>query len=86
MYYDNRTGAFNVWYRETTDNGASWSTDVKISDKSTGAPYKTANGFGSPYGDYAGISVLSSGRTIAIFGEAAPNQAAPGGIWVNRQQ
>jgi hypothetical protein len=85
-YFDNRTSAFNVWYRETTDNGATWSADIKISDKTTGASYKTVNGFGSPYGDYSGISILSSGRTIAIFGEAAPNQAAPGGIWMNRQQ
>jgi hypothetical protein len=75
-----------VWYRETIDNGATWSADVRLSEKATGAPYKNASGFGSPYGDYAGISVLSSGRTIATFGEAGPGQVSPGGIWVNRQQ
>src|SRR5262249_850607 len=85
-YYDTRTTAFNVWYRETTNSGSSWSADVKISDQTSGAPYKNINGFASPYGDYQGISVLSSGKTIAILGEAAPNQVAPGGIWINRQQ
>ncbi len=86
VYYDNRTGGYNVWYRETNDNGATWTPDVKISNLTTGAPYKNANGFGSPYGDYLGISVLATGQSIAIFGEAGPGQVAPGGIWMNRQQ
>ena len=86
VYYDNRTGAYNVWYRETTDSGATWTPDVKISNLATGAPYKTTTGFGAPYGDYLGIAVLNTGQSIAVFGEAAPGQAAPGGIWMNRQQ
>ena len=81
---DNRSGAFNVWYRDTKDNGSNWSADVKLSNKSTGAPYKSVSGFGAPYGDYAGLSVLNNGQSIAIFGEAGLQQVSPGGIWVNR--
>ncbi len=62
-----------------------WTAETRISDKTSGAPYKNANGFGAPYGDYSGISILQNGNTIAIFGESAPAQAAPGGIWMNHQ-
>ena len=85
-FFDNRTGAFNVWYRESVDGGVTWSPTERLSDQATGASYKSANGFGAPYGDYSGISILNTGKTIAIFGESGPGQVAPGGIWMNRQQ
>ena len=85
-FFDNRTGAFNVWYRESVDGGVTWSATERLSDQATGASYKSANGFGAPYGDYSGISILNTGKTIAIFGESGPGQVAPGGIWMNRQQ
>jgi hypothetical protein len=82
-FFDTRTGGFNVWYRESSDGGLSWTPEVQLSDKTSGAPYKSATGFGAPYGDYSGISVLSTGSTIAVWGESAAGQAAPGGIWMN---
>lgn len=84
-FFDTRTGAFNVWYRQSSDGGMTWTTEVKLSEKTSGAPYKSAQGFGAPYGDYSGLSILSNGNSIAIFGESAPAQAAPGGIWMNHQ-
>lgn len=84
-FFDTRTGAFNVWYRQSSDGGLTWTTEVKISDQTSGAPYKNANGFGAPYGDYSGISVLPNGNTIAVFGESAASQTPPGGIWMNHQ-
>ena len=84
-FFDNRTGEFNVWYRESSDGGVTWSATERLSNQATGAPYKNANGFGAPYGDYSGISILSTGKSIAIFGESGPAQASPGGIWMNRQ-
>ena len=47
--------AWNVWYRSSTDGGATWAAPVKISDVTSGATYKTANGFLEPYGDYGEI-------------------------------
>ena len=33
--------AWNTWYRRSTDGGATWSAPVRISDATSGAPYKT---------------------------------------------
>jgi hypothetical protein len=84
IYMDDRTGHWNVWYRSSTDGGASWSADVRLSDARTGAPYKFRDGFGNPYGDYQAIDVNASGQAIAAFGEAR-SWDGPGGIWVNSQ-
>jgi hypothetical protein len=84
IYMDDRTGHWNVWYRSSTDGGATWSADVRLSDARTGAPYKFGDGFGNPYGDYQAIDVNASGQAIAAFGEAR-SWNGPGGIWVNSQ-
>jgi hypothetical protein len=76
--------AWNVWYRSSRDGGQSWSAPVKISDASGGASYKTAAGFGEPYGDYGEMGITSKGQTIAAWGEG-PSYIGPGGVWVNRQ-
>ncbi|MGZ4149461.1 MAG: sialidase family protein [Actinomycetota bacterium] len=75
---------WNVWYRRSTDAGRTWSAPVKISDMATGATYKTAQGFGEPYGDYEEIGITNEGTTIGIWGEG-PNYVGPGGCWFNRQ-
>ena len=64
-WQDNRNGAtaYNTWYRRTTDGGATWSTQVRLSDATSGAPYKTAAGYAFPYGDYFDIDVTRRGRT-----------------------
>jgi hypothetical protein len=76
--------AWNVWYRSSTDGGATWSTPVKISDATSGAAYKTANGFKEPYGDYGEMAITNTGKTIGTWGEG-PDYNGPGGTWVNRQ-
>jgi len=76
--------AWNVWYRSSTNGGATWATPVKISDVTSGAPYKTPNGFLEPYGDYGETAVTNTGKTIATWGEGN-SYTGPGGVWVNRQ-
>jgi hypothetical protein len=76
--------AWNVWYRTSSNGGTTWSTPVKISDVTSGASYKTANGFLEPYGDYGEIAVTNTGKTIATWGEGN-SYTGPGGVWVNRQ-
>jgi hypothetical protein len=76
--------AWNVWYRSSTTGGASWAAPVNISDVTSGASYKTANGFLEPYGDYGETAVTNTGKTIAIWGEGN-SYTGPGGVWVNRQ-
>jgi hypothetical protein len=84
-YMDSRTGAWNVWYRASTDGGVTWSADVKLSDASSGAPYKSATGFANPYGDYDAIAITNLGKSVAVMGEGASFTAGPGNIWLNRQ-
>jgi hypothetical protein len=38
-------------------DGATWSAQVKLSDGTGGAPYKTAAGYAFPYGDYLDLAV-----------------------------
>lgn len=75
---------WNVWYRSSANGGRTWTAPLRISDMATGASYKSADGFGEPYGDYGEIGITSDGATIAIWGEG-PNYVGPGGAWYNRQ-
>jgi hypothetical protein len=75
--------AWNVWYRSSSDGGATWSAPAKISDATGGASYKSADGFGEPYGDYGEMGITSTGHTVAAWGEG-PSYIGPGGVWINR--
>ncbi len=83
-WMDKRGGGWNVWQRGSTDGGLTWTADAKVSDATTGATYKTATGFGLPYGDYDAVAINSAGKTVAIMGEGDVSQVH-GDIWVNRQ-
>jgi hypothetical protein len=84
-YMDSRTGAWNVWYRASTDGGVTWSADAKLSDATSGASYKSAAGFTAPYGDYDGLAITNLGKSVAVMGEGASFTAGPGNVWLNRQ-
>jgi hypothetical protein len=84
-WMDDRTGRFNVWYRQWDPRRSRWSKDVRISNRRGGAPYKNAQGFGEDYGDYGGITINYLGQTLATWAEA-PSYAGPGGTWFNIQK
>jgi hypothetical protein len=78
--------AWNVWYRSSSNGGASWFSPVKISDAPPGAAgYIGADGFGEIYGDYGEIAVTNTGKTVAIWGEGF-SYTGPGGSWFNIQR
>jgi hypothetical protein len=81
-YQDDRNGAagWNTWFRSSTDGGLTWSPEVRLSNRSTGAPYKTAAGYAQPYGDYGEVAITNTGATIAVWGEGT-SYAGPGGTW-----
>ena len=79
----NGTTGWNTWYRRTTNGGGTWGAQVKLSDATGGAPYKTANGYAFPYGDYFDLAVNASGQNFVIWGEG-PNYVGPGGTWFTR--
>src|SRR5882672_8791062 len=74
---------WNTWYKRTTNGGTSWAADVRISDLTSGAPYKSVNGYAFPYGDYGEIDVDSNGRNYVVWGEGA-SYTGPGGTWYTR--
>jgi hypothetical protein len=76
--------SWNVWYRSSNDGGTTWSAPVKLSDATSGAGYKSADGFDEVYGDYGEICITSAGKAIAAWGEGF-SWTGPGGVWVNRQ-
>ena len=73
---------WNIWYRSSTDGGEEWSAPVRISDATSGAKYKNANGFLEFYGDYGEVAVMSNGKSIATWGEGF-SWLGPGGTWFN---
>jgi BNR/Asp-box repeat protein len=89
MFYFQTSGGgnldrWNVYYRASSDGGRTWSGPVKISDATGGAAYKSAAGFDEPYGDYGELGIMSTGKTLATWGEGT-SYIGPGGVWVNRQ-
>ncbi|MEW6368556.1 MAG: sialidase family protein [Acidobacteriota bacterium] len=79
------TRAWNTWYRRSTDGGATWSAEVRLSDLGSGAPYKAALGYSFPYGDYFDMAVDASGRNHMAWGEGE-SYTGPGGTWYTRGQ
>jgi hypothetical protein len=85
VWMDNRTGRFNTWHRRTLDGGRTWTTGVRLSDRSDGASYKSPEGFVSPYGDYGGLAVDRAGTLHAIWGEGEGFNGR-GGSWYTTGQ
>ena len=85
-WMDARGGAWNVYYRSSTDGGQTWTAEADISDATSGATYKSAAGFSSGYGDYDGIAITSAGKSIEVAGEGVNFSGGPGAIWMNRQK
>lgn len=83
-WMDDRTGAWNTWYRRSTDGGLTWSEEVRLSNRANGAHYKRAEGFRFPYGDYGQLAIDDAGGTQAIWGEG-PTYIGPGGSWFTRE-
>jgi hypothetical protein len=72
--------AWNVWYRATVNQGASWSPAARVSNRGSGAPYKTKAGFRFPYGDYFGMTVDSHGVSYLAWSEGK-SYDGPGSTW-----
>ncbi len=83
-WMDDRTGRFNVWYRESSDGGLTWTAEVRISNAVWGVPYVNGLGFKEMYGDYGEMAITNTGATVATWGQG-PSVYGPGGIWFNRQ-
>jgi hypothetical protein len=74
---------WNVYYRSSTNGGATWSAELDISSAATGYPYILPGGFEFPFGDYFELAIDGAGATHAVFGEGL-NYDSPGSIWYTR--
>jgi hypothetical protein len=74
---------WNTFYRNSTNGGATWSAETRLSSPAAGYDYILPRGFRFPFGDYFGIAIDSDGATQAVWGEGS-NYKSPGSIWYSR--
>ena len=71
---------WNVYYRSSSNGGATWSEESRLSTYVPGYRYIRPKGFSFPFGDYFQINVDNEGQTQAVWGEGL-NFRTPGSIW-----
>lgn len=74
---------WNTFYRSSTNGGATWSAETKLSGPARFYDYIQPKGFRFPFGDYFSIAIDSDGATHAVWGEGR-NYKSPGSIWYTR--
>lgn len=85
-WMDNRSAPYwNTFYRSSTNGGASWSDELRISSYAPGYSYISSSGFSFPFGDYFQVAIDDLGHTHAIWGEGA-NWSTPGSLWYARSR
>lgn len=77
------TARWNVYYRTSTDGGATWSPEIVLNSYADGFRYLFPDGFNEPYGDYMELDIDGAGRTHATWGEG-PSYAGPGNVWYRK--
>ena len=74
---------WNTFYRSSTNGGATWSAESRMSGPANGYSYILPGGFRFPFGDYFGLAIDSEGVTHAVWGEGN-DYKSPGSIWYTR--
>jgi hypothetical protein len=74
---------WNVYFRSSTNGGASWSNEVDLSTFVSGFSYIFNDGFRFPFGDYYEMDIDEQGTNHLVFGEAL-NYDTPGSIWYSK--
>jgi len=74
------TPYWNTYYRSSSNGGATWGDEVKVSGYTPGYRYISRQGFRFPFGDYFGMAIDNHGDTHIVWGEGM-NYQSPGSIW-----
>ena len=74
------TPNWNTYYRNSSNGGATWSDETRVSGYVPGYKYITKDGFRFPFGDYFGMAIDNRGDTHIVWGEGL-NYQSPGSIW-----
>ncbi len=71
---------WNTFYRSSTNGGATWNLETRLSGPAPAYDYILPEGFRFPFGDYFGLAIDSDGATHAVWGEGR-DYKSPGSIW-----
>ena len=71
---------WNTYYRSSSNGGATWGEEVRVSGYVPGYSYIKKEGFRFPFGDYFGMAIDNHGDTHVVWGEGL-NYQSPGSIW-----
>lgn len=71
---------WNTYYRSSSNGGATWSDETRVSGYVPGFKYIAKEGFRFPFGDYFGMAIDNHGDTHMVWGEGL-NYQSPGSIW-----
>ena len=72
--------AWNVFYRNSSNGGATWGDETRVSSYVPGYRYISNKGFSFPFGDYFGLAIDNQNDTHVVWGEGQ-NYQSPGSIW-----
>jgi BNR repeat-like domain len=71
---------WNTYYRSSSNGGATWSPESRLSAYAPGYRYISKKGFRFPFGDYFGMTIDNHQDTHVVWGEGL-NYQSPGSIW-----
>jgi hypothetical protein len=71
---------WNTYYRSSSNGGATWGDETRISTYVPGYRYIAREGFRFPFGDYFSLAIDHHGDTHVVWGEGL-NYQSPGSIW-----
>jgi hypothetical protein len=74
---------WNTFYRSSTNGGATWGGEARLSGEVHGYSYILPEGFRFPFGDYFGLAIDNDGATHAVWGEGN-DYKSPGSIWYTK--
>ena len=74
------TSYWNTYYQSSSNGGATWGEEIRVSGYVPGYRYIGKEGFRFPFGDYFGLAIDNHGDTHVVWGEGL-NYQSPGSIW-----
>jgi hypothetical protein len=74
------TTSWNTYYRSSSNGGATWGEETRISGYVPDYSYISQEGYRFPFGDYFGLAIDNHGDTHVVWGEGM-NYQSPGSIW-----
>jgi hypothetical protein len=78
-----RLPLWNTFYRSSSNGGATWSAETRLSGPAHGYDYILPLGFRFPFGDYFSMAIDNEGTTHVVWGEGQ-DYKSPGSIWYTK--